>query len=118
MRGGAGVNIVGSFVNITSFGSTTLHAEVNGYTYVCFICVILRQGAVSSVTYPCGAMEARWTSNSKVVGSSPIRGVHSFFFSFLPLLYVNYGFESHRGCPCFSFYLVPFFYMYFTSSAD
>ena len=31
------------------------------------------------VAHPCGAMEARWTSNSKVVGSSPIRGVYDFF---------------------------------------
>ena len=34
-------------------------------------------------SHPCGAMEARWTSNSKVVGSSPIRGGTVFFFSFL-----------------------------------
>ena len=32
------------------------------------------------VSHPCGAMEARWTSNSKVVGSNPIRGGTVFFF--------------------------------------
>ena len=30
-------------------------------------------------SHPCGATEARWTSNSKVVGSSPIRGGIDFF---------------------------------------
>ena len=38
---------------------------------------------------PCGAMEARWTSNSKVVGSSPIRGGTLFFFpSFSTFLHI------------------------------
>ena len=87
MRGAAGVNIMGQFVNVTAGGDATLTAgvrergrerererESESDSFVLY--------TPPYVSNPCGAMEARWTSNSKVVGSSPIRGGTVFFFSF------------------------------------
>ena len=47
---------------------------VNGLWYLSVV------WASHPVCNPRGAMEARWTSNSKVVGSSPIGGVTEIFF--------------------------------------
>ena len=46
---------------------------------------------------PCGAMEARWTSNSKVVGSSPIRGDSFFFLSLSTFLHTQTEIEIEGG---------------------
>ena len=47
----------------------------NGLRYLSVVLASL------SLYNPRGAMEARWTSNSKVVGSSPIGGDTEIFFT-------------------------------------
>ena len=82
MRGAAGVNIVGQFINVTVGGDATLRAGVREKEKERERDAFILYTPLH-VSDPCGATEARWTSNSKVVGSSPIRGDSMYFFFFL-----------------------------------